>query len=209
MAYVRLVLIALMFSTSAKAQNFSEWFRQKKTQKKYLLQQIAALQVYGGYLHKGYQIAQGGLGSIGGYIGHELLLHKDYYDRLKTASPSVKSNPQIKQIMRWQQDILFVTRAINKQGGLNESEATYAAQVTEKLLNDCDAQLHDLETVLAANKVAMNDEERLRQTGKIYEAMESNFRFVTSFQAQLGWYAYSKNKEQLDVKRLRKLYENH
>lgn len=28
------------------AQSFSEWFKQKKTQKKYLLEQIAALQMY-------------------------------------------------------------------------------------------------------------------------------------------------------------------
>ena len=43
------------------AQTLAEWVSQKVTQKKYLLQQIAALQVYSGYLSKGYSIAKDGL----------------------------------------------------------------------------------------------------------------------------------------------------
>ena len=46
------------------AQTWAEWFRQKATQKKYLLQQIAALHVYSGYLSKGYSIAKDGLNTI-------------------------------------------------------------------------------------------------------------------------------------------------
>ena len=39
-----------MLATTTQAQTFAEWFKQKKTQKKYLVQQIAALQVYIGCL---------------------------------------------------------------------------------------------------------------------------------------------------------------
>ncbi len=52
-----LVLFALLHSSGTKAQTFDEWFRQSATQKKYLLQQIAGLQVYIGYVQKGYSIA--------------------------------------------------------------------------------------------------------------------------------------------------------
>ena len=47
---------------AAKAQTFAEWFQQKKTQIKYLTEQIAALEQYGNYVKQGYRIAQGGWG---------------------------------------------------------------------------------------------------------------------------------------------------
>ena len=51
----KLIIIMLlgMLVTGVKAQTFAEWFQQKKTQKIYLLEQIAALQIYTGYLQKG------------------------------------------------------------------------------------------------------------------------------------------------------------
>jgi len=40
------LLLVVSAGSNLQAQTFAEWFQQKKTQKKYLLQQIAALQVY-------------------------------------------------------------------------------------------------------------------------------------------------------------------
>lgn len=65
--------MAFVFSFQlAEAQTFDEWFRQKKTQKKYLVQQIAALKVYLGYLKEGYEIAQKGMGYSREYQGWKL-----------------------------------------------------------------------------------------------------------------------------------------
>ena len=47
------ILLFLFVSMLLSAQTTAEWFNQKATQKKYLIQQIAALQVYIGYLQKG------------------------------------------------------------------------------------------------------------------------------------------------------------
>ena len=60
-----LCIVLLITTILCNAQGLSEWFNQKATQKKYLLQQIAALQVYIGYLQKGYSIAKTGLTTIG------------------------------------------------------------------------------------------------------------------------------------------------
>ncbi|MCH5688762.1 conjugal transfer protein TraI [Niabella sp. W65] len=46
------LLLVVSAGSNLQAQTFAEWFQQKKTQKKYLLQQIAALQVYIGYAKK-------------------------------------------------------------------------------------------------------------------------------------------------------------
>ncbi|ULT42931.1 conjugal transfer protein TraI [Niabella defluvii] len=66
------LLLVVSAGSNLQAQTFAEWFQQKKTQKKYLLQQIAALQVYIGYAKKGYNIAKDGLNTIGGFTRGEL-----------------------------------------------------------------------------------------------------------------------------------------
>ena len=209
MACIKLTLIALCFSLSAGAQNFAEWFSQKKTQKKYLLQQIAALQVYSGYLKTGYGIAKGGLGSIGSFMGNEFGLHGSYYSHLKTVNTVVKNNPQVKDIIRWQQDILKQTTAIKNQGGLTATESRYTGKVCAALLNDCDARINDLQMVLSESKAEMSDEERFRQIARLHQAMQDNYRFAANFRSQLQIYLRNKQQEQQDKNTLTKLYANH
>jgi hypothetical protein len=208
MACIKLTIIAVLLSFSAKAQTFAEWFSQKKTQKKYLLQQIAALQVYSGYLKPGYSIAKGGLGSIGHHIGNEYSLHGTYYTHLKTVNVAVKNNPQVNDILRWQQDILKQTTAIKKQGGLTTTENKYTAKVCQALLSDCDARINDLQTILSDNKTEMSDEERIRQVARLHAAMQDNYRFAASFRSQLQLYVRNKQQEQNDLNTLKNLYAN-
>ena len=47
------------------AQTLAEWTQQNKTQIKYLVEQIAALQAYALVAEKGYSIAKTGLNAIG------------------------------------------------------------------------------------------------------------------------------------------------
>lgn len=60
---VWLVLLSL-WSLGLQAQNIEEITQQKATQRKYLLEQIAAYRLYAGYLKKGYEIAQQGLSLV-------------------------------------------------------------------------------------------------------------------------------------------------
>ena len=206
MACIKVTLVALLLCGTARAQTFAEWFSQKKTQKKYLLQQIAALQVYSGYLKTGYSVAKGGLGSITTFVGDEYRLHSSYYTHLKTVNTIVKNNPQVNDIIRWQQDILRQTTAIKKQAGLSPKESNYAGKVCTALLNDCDVQINDLQTVLTDNKTEMSDEERLRQISRLHEAMQDNYRFAGGFLSQLQLYIHNKQQEQNNVNTLNKLY---
>ncbi|WP_348083363.1 hypothetical protein [Mucilaginibacter sp.] len=193
---------------TVEAQTFAEWFKQKSTQKKYLLQQIAALQVYNGYIQKGYGIAKGGLGSIGGAIGSEYALHSSYYTHLQGVSAPVRNNPQVVQIFRWQQDILKQISQLKKQNGITPSESVYIGRVCKALLSDCDARLTDLQTVLADRKTEMSDEERMRQIARVHEAMQDNNRFAAEFYNQVKVYVLQKQQAKDEVNTLRKLYGN-
>jgi len=199
-------LATAAMSHCAQAQTFAEWFSQKKTQKKYLLQQIAALQVYSGYLQKGYSIAKGGLGSIGGYVGNEFGLHSGYYSYLSSVSIPVKNDPQVGEILRWQQDILQQVKRLKDLDGLTRDEAKYVSKVSTALLSDCNAQLHDLQIILADQKTTMSDEERIRQIARLHRNMQDNYRFVAGFRSQLQMYARSKQQEMKDVNTLTHLY---
>jgi hypothetical protein len=208
MASFRIILFLLLASTSVQAQTFAEWFKQKSTQKKYLLQQIAALQVYTTYLNKGYHIAKGGLGSISGAVGREFQLHTGYYDDLKTVGSPIKNNSQVRDILRWQQDILNQCSAMKKQSGLTVPEAAYVSSVCEAVLKDCDSRLLDLRTVLADHKIGMTDEERLGLIARLHEAMQDNYRFAASFGSEVSMYAQSKQQEKNDLITINSLYEN-
>jgi len=194
MASIRIIAL-LLISTCANAQTFAEWFSQSKTQKKYLLAQIEALNRYSSYLREGYTVAKGGLGSITGYVGDEFKLHKAYYDRLKTADPALKNNDQVKEIIAWQQDIIKLT------SNWNEIQPTKNA-----LLKDCEAQLIKLSSIIS-NKTEMSDAERLQQIELIHAAMLSNLHFASSYNAQLKRYAIQ--QENNNTNTLKRLYENH
>src|ERR1700744_5538893 len=106
LAFTIMTVAASAMATNADAQTFAEWFKQKSTQKKYLLQQIAALQVYSSYYKLGNNIARNGLGSITGWLNSEYGLHNAYYNNLLIVNPIVKDNKQVTDIINWQSDIL-------------------------------------------------------------------------------------------------------
>ncbi|MBL4675918.1 MAG: hypothetical protein JKY70_06905 [Mucilaginibacter sp.] len=199
----------LILSLSTSAQTFSEWFRQKSTQKKYLTQQIAALQVYKGYLTTGYRVARSGLGSIGGSIGKELGLHQNYYEHLNEVSSVIKNDPRTKDILKWQSDIISQSKRMRTIDGLSREERNFVDKVGQVLMEDCEARLKDLQTIITDGKIKMSDEERMRQVGRLHIAMQDNYRFVTTFLRQLNEYVSNKTREQRDVNSLNRFYEGH
>lgn len=200
------VVTAALSHNHVYGQTFAEWFRQKKTQKQYLLQQISALITYRRFASNGYQIAKVGLGSIGRYIGHEYDLHSDYYRRLKTVNTAVKSDPQVKTILARQQDILALTSRARSRNGLTLNESQYINQVCAALIGDCDELLTDLQTVINYDKVTMTDEERLRQIGRICRSMQDNYRFARSFNDQLKLYTLQRQQQQKEVNTIKQWY---
>jgi Na+-translocating ferredoxin:NAD+ oxidoreductase RnfG subunit len=209
----RSLLVFALFTTistgmalKTQAQTFAEWFSQKKTQRKYLQQQIAALQVYSGYLKQGYGIATNGLGSISDYLNSENNLHNTFYNRLKTADPVVKNNTMVKDILAWQQDILKRTGEINQVSGMTAAERSYLSGVCKAVLNDCDQQLSTLQNVINDNKVEMSDAERLALVTKVHSAMLANYQFTSGFAAQVKLLAIRRQQEGNQVTVSKRIY---
>src|SRR3954471_4245804 len=110
--YIILLFVAVVVQSNA--QTFSEWFRQKKTQKKYLIEQIAALEVYAGYLEKGYSIMSEGLSQINSIKHGEFDLHESYFTSLKNINPHIKDYTNVNDILEAKRQIEIISRRVLK-----------------------------------------------------------------------------------------------
>lgn len=206
---LRIIASLLIFgftAVRAQAQTFAEWFKQSSTQKKYLLQQIAALQVYSTYLRKGYAVAKGGLGSISGSLLSENGLHGNYYTSLKNVNPAIAGNDQVKEIIRWQNDMLLLTNGWNKIDGLAAGEARYVESVKTVLLTDCAQVINTLQEVVSDGKLEMSDADRLKLISKLHGEMKDNYRFATGFTRKVRAYAAQLSQEKYNTMTLKNFY---
>jgi hypothetical protein len=205
-----IILISfVILSTGLKAQTFAEWFRQSATQKKYLLQQIAALQVYIGYMQKGYSIAKEGLNAISVIKHGEFSLHKDYFNSLKTVNPKIKNYSKVADIVVLQVNIIKTYKEAAKQlkrsGTFNAGEMVYINGVFDRLLDDCTKTIDALITVTTSGELEMKDDERLKRIDAIHSAMQDKYTFVQGFSNEAKLLAASRISEQKDIQTIRAL----
>jgi hypothetical protein len=209
LAFTFITVATSAMAANANAQTFAEWFKQKSTQKKYLLEQIAALKVYASYYRMGNNIAHNGLGSITGWLNSEYGLHSFHYNQLQQVNPVVKNNKQVSDIVKWQNDILSRVNKLDKTKDLTADERHFIGQVKTALLTDCNARITELQTVISESKLKMTDEERLKHIGAIHGAMRSNYLFASTFADQVKLYAVQRKKESNSVAAEKKIYGIH
>src|SRR5690349_4506528 len=103
-----ILCFSILFSlcSSLCAQTYDEWFHQKKTQIKYWMEQIAAYQVYAGYLQKGYNVARKGLNTISSLKNGEFNLHQAFFSSLSKINPAIQHYSRIADIITLQADII-------------------------------------------------------------------------------------------------------
>ena len=101
------MLLALLLLTAnayaTNAQTFNELFRQKKTQQRYLLRQLAALQGYVQILHTGYRQLQEGLEVIGQLQTTSSGLQHAWFNRLFRRSDNTESVAALGLLQRLQE----------------------------------------------------------------------------------------------------------
>lgn len=203
------LLISFLFSftVAARAQTWDEFFRQKETQRKYLIQQIAALKVYADYLSKGYDIANKGLKTIKGFTKGEFDLHTDFFNSLKTVNPVVANNKKLQEIVRWQAAIIktFGSSTVNKT--LSPADRNYFESIKSKLLIECSIDADELLLVISSGKLEMKDDERLKRIDKLHLRMQDKFQFTESFISQVKTLALQRKQEEKNAKTSKELYQ--
>jgi len=206
------VLVCLLMAFTCQlihGQTFGEYFIQKKTQKKYLLQQIAALQVYIGYAKKGYDIANSGLQGIKEITGGEFGLHTAYITSLKAVSPLIRNNIKVGEIIETQLNITRAFGSVKSSESLSLSNQLYILDVREKVMEECAKDLEELLLVITSGKVEMSEKERVRRLDRIYSSMTDKYGFTIDFAGQVMALISQRAKEQDLINRLTKSYENY
>ncbi len=203
-------ILILFVAQITHAQTWDEWFRQKKTKKKYLLQQIAALQVYIGYAEKGYQIASTGIHAIQDIKNGEFSLHAAYFSSLKSVNPAIKNAAEVGEIIALQISIVqhfkSAIRSYRQSQQFNNNEIMYFNNVFTELTDDCLQDIEELMNVISNNKLQMTDDERIKEINKLYADMQDKNSFTQSFTNNGFLLAQQRANEANNVGVARQLY---
>lgn len=185
------LLTIISFSHTCYGQTWKEWFNQKKTRIQYLLDQVAANEIYIEYAGKGYKIAQEGLSAIGAIKKGEFNLHLDFFNSLEDINPQIKSYTRVTDIIARAADIKKIYtnsyKSMKTSGGFTANEIDYFYAVFTKLLDEIAANMDQLLALVTANTFTMKDDERMKRIDDLYTDMESKYAFANSFshEAQL------------------------
>ena len=209
MKYLIIIITGFVLSVnSVQAQTWDEWFRQKKTQKKYLVQQIAALQVYLGYVKKGYRIARQGLNLIGDIKDGNFNLHKDYFGSLAEVNPAIANSAKVAEIIILQKLIMRdfggLYEDCKQDENFTSDEAIYIGRVYQNLLKECEAALDELEIAVTDNKAEMEDNERIERIDKIHREMKDRYAFAREFVNGARLLAAQRARENRQIEVLRR-----
>lgn len=205
-----LFLFMILFANElCQAQTFDEWFRQKATQKKYLINQIAALQVYLNYVQKGYVIAQEGLTVISRIKQGDLDLHRNFFSSLKGVNTKINSFSRVADIVSLQLKVMQIYKQVRKQinnGNLfGEKEMEYIFMVFQNVLGDCTRIVIELTAVVTANSLEMKDDERLERIDALYTSMQDSYTFSKSFELEIRLLCIQRKKEVSNIQASRAL----
>ena len=193
--------ILLLFVTVPSANAQSKQF-------KVLLQQIAALRVYGNYVQKGYGIAQKGLTMISDIKNGELNLHTVFYNALATVNPKVRSYAKVGEVITLSLKINSVEISLGSGIGGNDftqDEANYIRRVISRLQQDCESQIDLLTSLLTDDELEMDDAMRIAAIDRIHAAMTDNYTFIKSFASDAVLLAGVRQRELKDIENTRNM----
>ncbi|NVM65054.1 hypothetical protein FHW88_003358 [Mucilaginibacter sp. SG538B] len=208
---VRLFLICFVLCVcdlkSVKAQSWDEWFHQKKTQIKYLEQQIAALKAEEISLRQGYDMLKSEWNTIANFKGAEFNLHQDFYNSLSAVNPVIRNEVNLSAVQARLQSIVNQFNAVDHLAGLTETEQTYISRVRENLVEQCHLDLNDLQTVLTTGGLQMSDDERIKRINEISAAINDKYVFACSFTNRVRLLSAQRNRDKSNTQTLRRYYE--
>jgi len=184
--YMSFIFTLMIISPSlAQTPNANELLRQKKTQIRYLVQQIAALKAYGKVLRKGYDIAQKGLTLIEDIRNNTYTMDEKYLLSLKQVNPVIANSKKVKNMITLATCISNTLQTLSHESHHNENftdtERSYLDRVCNNLVQETQAALDELSLIITDNAAEMKDNERIRRIDLLYDDIIGKHAFTQSF----------------------------
>lgn len=204
-----LTLGLLILAAPSYGQNWKEWFKQKKTQKEYLVQQIIALQAYMEVAKDGYQIVKTGWQTVEDITGGEFSLHRDFFARLDGISPVVTRYHGLSKVLEYQQYILYevergrtLFRGMPLKPGQRQALETYYREMLRQSLKI----LTQTENTVKPFFYQMEDVERLRTIDHMHKDIRRLYLQVKRHTSKLAFLSRQDDGSQRSSSTIKSLY---
>lgn len=181
----------------------------QSTQQGVLLQQIAALKVYGKYVHKGYSIVKKGLDVIGDFKDGEKVLHSDYFQSLGIVNTVLYDGSTASRIIGLQEKIIREASLLEEdlmKSLLRKDEISYCQRVKSRLMEDCWQEMEFLYDLLTDDTLQMEDAQRLESIERIYLEMQGNYTFIKGFVGETRIMINDRQREHIESRKSRALF---
>lgn len=179
-------------------------------QRKELLLQIAALQVYMDYAKKGYSAVSKGLNFIGDLKKGEVNLHGDYFTSLLKINPKIKNYYKTAEIISLQFKIMKMYKStytkLKTDDLFQRNELDYIERSFKRLLENCDDTLDQLLVLTTDSELELKDDQRIQRIDKLYKTMVDNYDFCLSFSNEAKLLSLSKSQEKRSAESTQNIY---
>lgn len=208
---ILLILLILTVAIAANAQGIiGSIFNQNGTQDEYMIQQIAALQLYKSYLMKGYKIVKDGSSTISGFKNGSLLQHTAHFDSLKTVSGRIRNYSRIQDIIDMDKAMLEsypqVYPKLSAADALTAMQLSGYRQLYNSLTAKASTDMDELQLVITSGKVQMTDDQRISKIDQLYYNMQRLQASVVRLNSQSLALAAQRQREAKDRAAMRSLY---
>lgn len=209
---MKALLIALwlaLLAAHANAQLFKEWFRQNKTQREYLKEQIVQLKLYLELTKQGYKIAKEGLNTVHQIKNGEFKLHKNRFDSLRIVKSGITSLSRLQHITDLHGSINEICEKLPSQiAGCELLDPAVKKQMLtglKTLYDDCQVLVGGFFMVIRDDQVSMTDDERIQRIEALCKDFEENYLFAQNLRRDLGLVCKSVSAELEDIENRRTL----
>lgn len=210
MKKIPVIILLLTCSTVLRAQTWDEWMHQDKTQLKYLREQIVKLQVYIGYVKKGYGIVKDGLTIIGDFKNADLAQHLDKFNRLEKVNPVIQKLSQITEMATLYKKICkgegHYKNSFREAGIYSEKDLVFIHRLLTAMVTEATTTIDDLLAVTLDGKAAMSDKERINRITVLHRSLQKIHQSFFSFCRATELQMQQRRRERDELKQLQKLY---
>ncbi len=204
----KLILITTMsiaFCAPARAQY------QEAIQLALNIQKLLQLKKILENMYTGYKILTEGYNKVKNIAEGNYKVHEVFMDGLMAVNPKVKSYKRVLDIIEYQKKIIreykIAYQRFSKSKQFNSGELAYLSRVYGNLSARSRENVNGLVMIITANKLRMNDGERLQRIDALFEQAQEQLTFLRQFNSQTAILALQRYREQNDINVMRKLLE--
>jgi len=205
-----ITVLLIAYSGIGRAQGIGSFFNQQDDKDKLMIEQIVLQKTFLSEIKKGYNDAINGLNTAHDLKNGSFNLNQSYFNSLSQVSPAVRSDPKIKLITDYQQQIISdFNKEISwqkQQAILTPGEINYIQHVCGNMIAGCSKDLSELQIVITPGSVQMKDAERISEIDRLYTATTDKYKFSMSFISNIHGIASDRQNNIQDRRIMKSLY---